>query len=211
MTGNDLQHPRFARAFARLVCSMDRRGGAAHRRELLTGLSGRVIEVGAGTGANFTHYPATVTEVVAVEPDDHLRGLALQAAHNADVTVHVVAGDAEHLPSDGGDIDAVVMSLVLCSVPDQTTALAEAHRALRPGGQLRYYEHVRSTNHLIAAIEDAITPLWSRAAGGCHPNRDTTAAIQAAGFDIENHRRFGFAPHPLAPGLAHVLGNAKRW
>ncbi|GAB3823051.1 class I SAM-dependent methyltransferase [Kribbella italica] len=204
MTGNNLQHPRFARAFARLVCSMDRRGGTAHRRELLTGLSGRVIEVGAGTGANFAHYPATVTEVVAVEPDDHLRSLALQAAHNADVTVHVVAGDAEHLPTDGGDFDAAVMSLVLCSVPDQTTALAEAHRALRPGGQLRYYEHVRSTNHLIAALEDAITPLWSRAAGGCHPNRDTTAAIQAAGLDIEDHRRFGFT------GLAHVLGKATR-
>ncbi len=196
--------------FARLVCSLDRRGGAAYRRDLLAGLVGRVIEVGAGTGSNFAHYPSTVTEVVAVEPDDYLRGRAVQAAEQAAVTVRVVTGDADHLPGGDQEFDAVVMSLVLCSVPDQATALAEARRVLRTGGELRYYEHVRSDRRPIAAVEDIITPLWSRAAGGCHPNRDTATAIQAAGFIVEHHQRLGSSPPEPAPLLAHILGTARR-
>ncbi|KUJ68134.1 methyltransferase type 11 [Streptomyces albus subsp. albus] len=205
-----LQHPRFARAYLNISAAADRRGGAEHRHRLLAGLTGRVLEVGAGQGRNFPHYPHTVREVVALEPDDTLRTAAEQAASSAQVPVNVVAGEAAELPGEDGGFDAVVASLVLCSVGDQAAALAEIARVLRPGGELRFYEHVRSGRHWAALLEDAVTPLWRRAAGGCHPNRDTEAAIRAAGFSIERIDRFGFSPSALAPNLTHVLGTAVR-
>lgn len=204
------QHPRFARAYLRGVELADRRGAADHRRRLLEGLSGRVIEVGAGSGANFPHYPAAVTEVVAVEPDDTLRAHAEREARRAPVPVSVVAGHAEELPGGDAAFDAAVASLVLCSVPSPPAALAELARVLRPGGELRFYEHVRSARALLGLLEDAVVPLWARAAGGCHPNRDTLAGIQGAGFEVDAVERFAFAPQPLIPPLTHVLGRAHR-
>lgn len=200
---------RFAREYARLVPTMDARGAAQHRAELLAGLSGTVIEIGAGTGAMFAHYPATVTRVLAVEPDGYLRERAVAAVPGARVAVSVVAGVAAALPASDASLDAAVCSLVLCSVPDLAPALAEIRRVLRPGGELRFYEHVRSSSRLVGVLEDAITPFWRRSAGGCHPNRDTVAAIRAAGFEVGEFRRFGFAPAPVAPRTAHVLGTAR--
>lgn len=154
----DLQHPRFARAYARAVEGMNSRGATEHRRALLHGLSGRVVEIGAGDGSNFGHYPATVTEVLAVEPDDYLRSLAGARASSAPVPVRVVTGTAEDIPAADGSADAVVARLVLCSVSDQSVALAEARRVLRPGGVLAFYEHVRSDRKGLAALEDLLTP-----------------------------------------------------
>ncbi|WP_253190903.1 class I SAM-dependent methyltransferase [Arthrobacter sp. SRS-W-1-2016] len=112
------QHPRFARAYARAVPAINLRGGTEHRRTLLAGLRGRVIEVGAGEGSSFGLYPATVESVLAVEPDDYLRELAGAKAQAAPVPVTVVPGTAENIPADDGGADAVVVSLVLCSVAD---------------------------------------------------------------------------------------------
>jgi ubiquinone/menaquinone biosynthesis C-methylase UbiE len=187
---------------------MDARGGAAHRTRLLAGLSGTVIEVGAGTGACFAHYPPQVTAVRAVEPDPYLRDLATAAATGAPVPVTVVAGTAGQLPAETGAFDAAVCSLVLCSVPDPDAALTEIRRVLRPGGQLRFYEHVRSASRLVGLLEDAAAPVWSRVAGGCHPNRDTAATIARNGFTIADLDRFGFAPGALTPRTAHLLGLA---
>ncbi|MFI6484595.1 class I SAM-dependent methyltransferase [Nonomuraea sp. NPDC050663] len=200
------QHPRFARMYVDASAVADRRGGREHRRRLLSGLSGRVVEIGAGNGRNFALYPGTVTEVVAVEPDDTLRSVADDAAKSAPVTVHVVAGHAEALPD--GPFDAAVASLVLCTVPSVERALAEIARVLRPGGELRFYEHVRSTNPVFGLVEDLIAPLWRRAAAGCHPNRDTVAAIERAGFSVDAVDRFAFAPQPVIPSTAHVIGRA---
>ncbi len=205
-----LQHPRFARAYARAVVGMNRRGGTEHRRRLLSGLQGSVIEVGAGEGSSFGLYPSAVTDVLAVEPDDYLRGLAEQRAASVSVPVVVVAGSAEHLPAPSAAADVVVCSLVLCSVGDQGKALAEIYRVLRPGGTLAFYEHVRSHRRWVAAVEDALTPGWQRFAGGCHLNRDTLEAITAAGFQVQDNERFGFAPQLLAPPMAHILGHAVR-
>ncbi|MEU7002337.1 methyltransferase domain-containing protein [Nonomuraea sp. NPDC046570] len=206
---SDFQHPRFARAYIAAAEAADRRGGRAHRERLLAGLAGRVIEVGAGSGRNFAHYPQAVTEVVAVEPDDTLREFATVAAKSAPVPVFVVAGHADALPGDDGGFDAAVVSLVLCTVPSASRALREIARVLKPGGQLRFYEHVRSPNALLGRLADLITPLWRRAAAGCHPNRDTLAAIERAGFTVEEVARFGFAPQPVIPRLAHILGRAR--
>ncbi|GAB3547339.1 class I SAM-dependent methyltransferase [Arthrobacter tumbae] len=204
----ELQHPRFARAYARAVEGMNRRGADEHRRALLAGLTGRIVEIGAGDGSNFAHYPRTVTEVLAVEPDDYLRALARRRASAVSVPIRVVTGTAESIPAVDGSADAVVASLVLCSVSDQGVALAEARRVLRPGGILAFYEHVRSDRKVLAAVEDVMTPLWQRAAGGCHPNRDTLKSIIAAGFDVSDNKRFGFSVQPLAPRVAHILGHA---
>jgi ubiquinone/menaquinone biosynthesis C-methylase UbiE len=189
---------------------MNRRGGTEHRRRLLSGLHGSVIEVGAGEGSSFALYPSSVTDVLAVEPDNYLRGLAEQRAASVSVPVVVVPGSAEHLPAPSAGADVVVCSLVLCSVEDQGKALAEIYRVLRPGGTLAFYEHVRSDRRWIAAAEDALAPGWQRFAGGCHPNRDTLAAITAAGFQVQDNERFGFAPQLLVPPVAHILGHAVR-
>ena len=202
------QHPRFARAYARAVEGMNRRGATEHRRRMLAGLNGSVVELGAGAGSSFSLYPPTVTRVLALEPDDYLRGLALQEARTVPTPVTVIPGVAERIPAETGSVDAVVVSLVLCSVQDQGTVLAEIRRVLKPGGTLAYYEHVRSERPLVAAVEDLLTPVWRRAAGGCHPNRDTLGAIRAAGFAIQDNERFGFAPSALTPPVAHILGRA---
>jgi ubiquinone/menaquinone biosynthesis C-methylase UbiE len=157
----------------------------------------------------FAHYPREVTEVLAVEPEDTLRALAEGAARSAPVPVRVVAGDADHLPVADGSADAVVASLVLCSVPDQASALAEIVRVLRPGGELRYYEHVRSAG-VPGALEDAVSPVWPLLAGGCHPNRRTSQAIAASGLAVEREDRFRFRPSWAAPAALHVLGTARR-
>lgn len=201
------QHPRFARMYVEASQVADRRGAQEHRRRLLAGLAGRVIEVGAGNGRNFAHYGDDVTEVVAVEPDDTLRAVAEGAAKAAPVPVHVSAGHAEALPD--GPFDAAVVSLVLCTVPSLPRALAEIARVLAPGGELRFYEHVRSANPAFGLLEDLIAPAWRRMAAGCHPNRDTLTAIESAGFAVEECERFAFAPQPIIPRTAHILGRAR--
>jgi ubiquinone/menaquinone biosynthesis C-methylase UbiE len=203
-----LQHPRFARMYERISAESEQRGTAPLRDRVLAGLSGRVIEVGAGNGLNFGHYPDSVTEVLAVEPEDRLRALAEKDAAQAPVSVAVVAGHAGALPAGDGEFDAAVASLVLCSVGDVDAALAEIRRVLKPGGQLRFFEHVRSSAPWLGRVQDVLTPLWSRVGGGCHLNRDTAAAIRAAGFTIEQLDRIYYAPLRFMPAHAHILGRA---
>lgn len=198
----------FGRAYARVGPRMDARGAAAHRRRLVAASHGAVVEIGAGYGATFPFYPPAVSGVLALEPDPTLRALALAAAATAPVPITVQKGVAESLPAADASVDVVVSSLVLCSVSEPAAVLAEALRVLKPGGLLLFYEHVRSTHRVLAAAEDLLTPLWSRLAGGCHPNRDTAAIIEAAGLTMRALERFGFAALPGNPPLAHVLGVA---
>ncbi|CAH0264197.1 MULTISPECIES: class I SAM-dependent methyltransferase [unclassified Arthrobacter] len=200
----------FGRSYARVGPRMDARGATEHRRRLVAAAHGVVIEIGAGYGATFAFYPSAVTGVLALEPDPTLRGLALAAASKAPVPVRVKDGVAEALPAADASVDVVVSSLVLCSVADQSAALAEVVRVLRPGGLLLFYEHVRSAHRVLGAAEDLVTPLWSRVAGGCHPNRDTAAVIAGAGLTVQGLERFGFSVLPGNPRLAHVLGMASK-
>jgi ubiquinone/menaquinone biosynthesis C-methylase UbiE len=204
-------HPRFARMYARMAEEFEAKGAAELRDEALAGLSGRVVEVGAGTGINFARYPSGVTEVVAVEPEPYLRQLATEAARKAAVPVKVVDGDAERLPLDDASCDAGVASLVLCSVADQAAALAELRRVIRPGGELRFFEHVRSDRTGFAMVQRALDVVWPLVGGGCHASRATLAAIEAAGFEIDSVRHFTFRPSLIvAPVAPHIIGTARR-
>jgi ubiquinone/menaquinone biosynthesis C-methylase UbiE len=206
----EVHHPIFARLYARVSPRVDARGAGEHRRELLRDLGGRVIELGAGNGLNFAHYPQTVAEVVAVEPEDYLRGRAVRAAEASTVPVTVVDALADRLGLADESFDAAVASLVLCSVPDQAGALAELRRVLRPGGELRFYEHVRPTKPRTAAIWQWLddSGIYPRLSGGCHAARDTEAAIRAGGFEIEACRRFPFRAGPVT--APHILGRARK-
>jgi SAM-dependent methyltransferase len=202
-------HPLFARMYMRASQGAERRGGTEHREELLAGLSGAVIEVGAGNGLNFAHYPPAVERLVAVEPEPFLREAAREAAARAPVPVEVVEGVAERLPVEDDSFDAGVACLVLCTV-DAGQALAELRRVIRPGGELRFYEHVVADTPGLARVQRfADRTFWPHVAGGCHASRDTLAAIERAGFAIETCRRFGFSPGPVLPAVPHVLGRAQ--
>ena len=207
----DRSRPLFARMYTRVRPTLDRSGAAEHRRRLLAGASGRVIEVGAGDGGNFAHYPAEVTKVLAIEPEPYLRTQAQQEAAAVPIPVEVVPGRADQLPAPDESADVVVMSLVLCTVPDQQDALAEVRRVLRPDGELRFYEHVAAEPGRLATVQRVLdATLWSAVSGGCHLHRDTAAAITAAGFVIEELDRFDFPPDQPNPARPHILGRARR-
>jgi ubiquinone/menaquinone biosynthesis C-methylase UbiE len=183
-----------------------------HRDRLLAGLRGQVIEIGAGNGLNFAHYPREVTRVVAVEPEPYLRRLATAAARRAPVPIEVVGGTAGELPAGAATFDAAIACLVLCSVPDQARALAELYRVLRPGGGLRFFEHVRAEGGGLARVQRLVdATVWPWLVGGCHTGRDTAAAIDRAGFAVERLDRLRFPdsrlPQPTSP---HIVGTAVR-
>lgn len=206
---NRIHHPIFARMYSRMSSKMEEAGVAEHRVRLLTGLVGRVVEVGAGNGLNFSHYPQSVTEVIAVEPEPYLRARAKLAAQDSSVKISVVDGDAEYLPVEDASVDAAVTSLVLCSVGDPTKALKEIRRVLRPGGELRFYEHVLASDTRLARVQRLADPFWKRFAGGCRLTRNTLETIQAAGFVVDEYEQFGFQPCLLAKLAApHILGRA---
>ena len=208
----DISNPFFVRFYRRNRRSALKRGENEHRRRALDGLTGRVVELGPGDGANFSLYPATVTEVVAVEPEPRFREQAEEAGRVVDVPVRVVPGTAEALPLEDESVDAVLASLVLCTVPDQATALAEARRVIRAGGELRFYEHVHADDQPLRTFLEIAdrSRIWPTIGGGCHPTRDTLGAIQAAGFTVEKCERFPFSPSPIIPKIPHILGVARR-
>jgi ubiquinone/menaquinone biosynthesis C-methylase UbiE len=206
---NSVRHPIFARFFDRLSRLMEREVGE-HRQALLAGLSGRVVEIGAGNGMNFQHYPTSVEEVVALEPEAYLRDKAERVAPGAPVKVSVRDGLADPLPLEDGDFDAAIASLVLCTVPDPGRALRELRRVLKPGGELRFLEHVRSERPRKARLQQRLdrSGIWPRVAGGCHCARDTVGAIEATGFTIEQVRSLDFGPSWVITN-PHVLGVAR--
>lgn len=206
------EHPLFARFWAAAMGRLEPRALRRERARLLAGLHGTVVEVGAGNGANFALYPPEVERVVALEPEPYLRGVASEAATQAPVPVEVLDGVADHLPLEDGAADAVVFSLVLCSVPDQAAALAEALRVVRPGGELRYCEHVAEPRGTLGRRWQELVDrsgLWARMGGGCAVSRETGEAILASGFVIERERVQQFGP-PGTPVRRHLAGVARR-
>jgi ubiquinone/menaquinone biosynthesis C-methylase UbiE len=174
------------------------------RARLLTGVSGVALDVGAGTGANLEHL-RSVDRLIATEPDPGMRKRLAAKLISGDPSVQVLDAPAESLPLIDDSVDAVIFTCVLCTVADVDRALAEARRVLRPGGRLIVLEHVRGAGNL-AEWQDRITPLWSRAMGGCHPNRDIGAAIARAGFAFEQIDRSDPFPRwvPTRPMLEAI-------
>lgn len=180
------------------------------RRENLSGLSGRVLEVGAGTGTNFEFYPDTVTEVVAVEPERRLAQKAQQAAAAAGVPVTVSTAPVEEFTT-GEPFDAVVCSLVLCSVEQPDDVLRQLHSMLRPGGELRYLEHIAGTGARARLQKFADATVWPRLLGNCHTHRHTEDAIVGAGFSVAGARREWTMPSWVpVPVAEFAIGRAVR-
>lgn len=196
----------YAAGYDRFSAEVDQRGGREHRRRAVEEATGRVLEIGAGTGGNFALY-RLASQVVAVEPDSDMRARAERGVGKAAVPIEVVAGDAMALPFRDGSFDTVVASLVLCSIPDPARALSEARRVLRRGGTLRFYEHVRSTEPGQARWQDRLERPWRWIGRGCHPNRDTLSLISSSGFRVIDVDRFDMAavPRIVRP---HIIGMA---
>nr|WP_320784662.1 class I SAM-dependent methyltransferase [Streptomyces sp. CRN 30] len=175
-------------------------------------LSGRVIEIGAGNGLDFARCPATVSEVVAIEPERLLRPSAVNAAFRADVPVDVVPGAAEALPVKSEAFDAAVVSLVLCSVRDLRRSLAEIRRVLRPGGTLRFFEHGVGGGRVTRVTQRvADATVWPLRLGGCHSARDPIGLMRDAGLEVGPYRHLVVPPAgPRVPSSHHVLGAARR-
>jgi SAM-dependent methyltransferase len=199
-------HPVFAWFYSRVAPRAEDRGTREHRERVLASAIGKVVEVGAGTGLNLPLYPSAVTEVLAIEPDPHMFRRLANALGTASVPVRLQRATADRIPVADGWADTVVFCLVLCSVPDVPAALAEARRALRPGGRVLFYEHVRSPERRLSAWQDRLEVPWSWLAGGCHPNRDSVGAIEATGFGLEEVDRFDVPGSFLA--TPHALGSA---
>jgi SAM-dependent methyltransferase len=182
------------------------------RRLLLIGLRGRVLEVGCGDGRSFEHYPASVTQLVAVEPDPTARAVAVERARASAVPIAVVEGTAEALPAEDGSCDAVVSMGVLCTVPDPAATLAEVRRVLEPAGELRFWEHVRARRLPLRLLQRSLDALfWTRALGGCRTTRDTAATIANSGFELVSLDRGFHASSPLTITAApYIIGTARR-
>jgi len=179
-------------------------GLRAMRAQLLKQARGRVLELGSGTGLNLELYPHEGIECLTLtEPDPHmfkqLRSRAKEVCQGADL----VQAGAENLPFDDNSYDTVVVTLVLCTVPDQAAALKEISRVLRPDGQLLFLEHVRATNDpSLARWQDRLEAPWRFVGDGCHCNRDTLSGLQAAGFEINE---LDCAELPKAPPIVRPL------
>lgn len=177
----------FAAVYDRLTSGTERACGDAWRRDLLADLSGDVLEIGAGTGANLDKYGGEVTRLVLSEPDAHMRK-KLEAKLGGR-RVEVVDWSSERLPAADGSFDAVVSTLVLCSVADQARTLAEIKRVLKPGGRLVFWEHVIADKPNRLKWQRRVEPVWKRMFGNCHLCRDTAGAIERAGFTLESVKR----------------------
>lgn len=211
-TGATTDNPFFARLWT-FLSNHETKEIQRLRTENLAGLSGRVLEVGAGTGTNFAHYPATVTEVVAVEPEVRLAPQAQAAAQKAPVPVTVYAGTVEKYLSDavGEPFDAVVCSLVLCSVDDPDSVLQQLFSLVRPGGELRFLEHVATGGIRGRLQKIADATVWPRLMGNCHTHRDTEASIVGAGFAVNDARLEPALPAWLpAPVAEYTIGRATK-
>jgi ubiquinone/menaquinone biosynthesis C-methylase UbiE len=187
--------------------SVEHGGLATLRSEIVNQAYGRTLEIGAGTGANMSFYTRAASPLVLTEPDPSKLRRLRRRADRTRPDAQIVSARAQFLPFPDAAFDTVVATLVLCSVPNQSQALAEIRRVLHPGGRLLFVEHVRSDDPRLASRQDRWRPVWRAVAGGCEPNRNTAVAIGAAGFDLTEirHGRMPSSPsivRPLAMGVA---------
>ncbi len=203
----------YARIFAALydrLTAQTERELAPRRAALLARARGRVLDVGAGTGNNLRHLPPAVTELLLAEPDPAMARRLGRRLGEAPVPARVLPAPAEDLPLDDASVDAVVVTLVLCTVPEPARALAEIQRVLAPGGRLLVLEHVRAEDPRLARRQDFVRPLQQLVARGCHPDRDTLGLLERAPLRLERVERFALpgAPAHLRPAIEVVATKA---
>jgi len=186
----------FAALYDRLLAGVEAAGLSKRREQLLAAASGRVLEIGAGTGANLGFYPDTVQALTLAEPERPMATRLARRVAGQRRQVEIVEAPAERLPFPDGTFDTVVSTLVLCTVADQRRSLAEIRRVLKPGGRLLFVEHVRSDDPGLARWQDRLNGLNQIVAHGCNCNRTTVDAIRAAGFDIVDLTRGELAKAP---------------
>jgi SAM-dependent methyltransferase len=197
----------FAAAYDCAFDAIERAGLSDMRGELLAGARGRTLELGAGTGLNLRHYPGDEITLVLTEPEEPMVRRLERRVEQVRPSATVMRASADRLPFADGSIDTVVSTLVLCTVPDQGAALREIHRVLAAEGTLLFLEHVRSDDPRVTRWQDRLQPLWVHLGHGCHCNRDTLAAIRAAGFDVDvEHGQLPKAPALIRP---LIVGRAR--
>lgn len=197
----------FSALYDRCFKSAEEAGLRDLRRAVLTGARGRVLELGAGTGLNLDLYPLDVSDLTLTEPDPHMVKQLRKRVAELGSAAQVVEAPGEKLPFEDDSFDTVVVTLVLCTVPNPAATLAEIKRVLKPDGQFLFLEHVRSPDPGLAKWQDRFEKPWRFLGDGCHCNRDTEAAISAAGFELSDveHPEFPKAPpivKPMAKGSA---------
>lgn len=175
---------------------MGRRPMAELRSRVCSGLRGRVLEVGFGTGLNAAHYPAEVSEVLAIEPSAVCVRIATPRMERSSVPVHLAGLDGQHLDLPADSVDAVLSTWTLCTIPDVTQALDEMRRVLKPGGSFHFIEHGHAPDNEVARWQTRIEPLNKRFAGGCHLTRRIPSLIEGAGFTLEHLDTYYFAREP---------------
>jgi ubiquinone/menaquinone biosynthesis C-methylase UbiE len=198
-------HRWFAAIYDRMSAREERRFGPLVRSRIAGEANGRVLEIGAGTGANFPYYPADA-QVVATEPDPFMLKRARDRLAELRLgNVDLREASADRLPFEDASFDHAVSTLVLCSVPAQPEVLAELRRVLKPSGTFRFFEHIRNDDsRLWGTVQDVITPVWSWVGAGCHPNRRTGQAVEEAGFSIDWSERI-----QIGPGTFAIYGVAR--
>ncbi|MET3666611.1 class I SAM-dependent methyltransferase [Caulobacter sp. 1776] len=183
-----------------LCCACGAPAFREQREKLVPRAEGRVLELGVGGGLNLAFYdPARAISVTGVDPHPELRAIAEAAPRPEGLAVEIKAGEAENLPFDAASFDTVLCTFTLCSVHTPSAVLSEARRVLKPGGRFLFCEHGLSPDASVSRWQRRIEPVWKRIAGGCHLTRPVTAAIEAAGFRLDEVRRFYFdkTPRPL--------------
>lgn len=206
-------HTVFTRFYRGLAAVGERTGLGDLRRRVLADARGRLLIIGLGPGHDLDHLPPEVTSVVALEPSASMRAAArsrVAASAHRGVDVNVIDAMAEQVPLADSSVDSVLVAYVLCSVADPASAATEIRRVLRPGGTLHVLEHVRARpGTLLRGLQRAVGPAWPRLAGGCRVDRDTGAALAAAGFDLSEISETNLmALPPVAPTLVGVARHA---
>lgn len=186
-----MNHPLLARIYDTVLAPTERLGVRDQRRRLMEGLTGKIVEIGAGTGLNIPLYPATADEIHALEPDQHMVERLMEKASDSPVPLYLYRGDAHDLPFSAGVFDAAIITFALCTIPEPIRALDEVHRVVRSGGTLRFLEHVRSPSARTARWQDRINPMWGKVSGGCRLNQPTVEILEATHWDVDEIWRSG--------------------
>jgi ubiquinone/menaquinone biosynthesis C-methylase UbiE len=194
--------------FPRLLdCVMQQKQMLPFRQRIGLAASGRVLEVGIGSGLNLPFYTGPIDRVIGVDPSPELLRFAEKRASQASVPIELLRGDGEALPIEDRSIDTAVVTFTLCTVCNPAATLGEVRRVLKPGGRLLFAEHGRAPEAGVARWQDRITPVWKHVAGGCHLNRKPDDLMRSAGFAVEALET-GYLKGPRPMGFVYA-GSAR--